>query len=108
MWILTMLHLLLTNLGYDYIYAQIPTKQGIHLIVRPFNLQAFHKAFPDVDIHKNSMGTVLYIPNSLNHRYVCSECGSPNIQVQAWVNANTNNAECWCEDCGKHTKLKEV
>lgn len=52
--------------------------------MRPFNLQAFHKAFPDVDIHKNSMGTVLYIPNSLNHRYVCSECGSPNIQVQAW------------------------
>ena len=54
--------------------------------------------------------------NSLNHRYVCSECGSPNIQVQAWVNANTNeyvdditdNAECWCEDCDKHTKLKEV
>ena len=36
------------------------------------------------------MGTVLYIPNSLNHRYVCSECGSPNIQVQAWINANTN------------------
>lgn len=42
--------------------------------------------------------------------------GSPNIQVQAWVNANTNeyvdditdNAECWCEDCGEHTKLKEV
>lgn len=106
----------LKEAGYDYIYAQIPTKQGIHLIVRPFNLQAFHKAFPDVDIHKNSMGTVLYIPNSLNHRYICSECGSPNIQVQAWVNANTNeyvdditdNAECWCEDCGKHTKLKEV
>lgn len=106
----------LKEVGYDYIYAQIPTKQGIHLIVRPFNLQAFHKAFPDVDIHKNSMGTVLYIPNSLSHRYVCSECGSPNIQVQAWVNANTNeyvdditdNAECWCEDCGEHTKLKEV
>ena len=73
----------LKEVGYDYIYAQIPTKQGIHLIVRPFNLQAFHKAFPDVDIHKNSMGTVLYIPNSLSHRYVCSECG-------------------------KHTKLKEV
>ena len=53
---------------------------------------------------------------SENSRYVCSECGSTNIQVQAWVNANTNeyvdditdNAECWCEDCGKHTKLKEV
>lgn len=55
-------------------------------------------------------------PNSLNHKYVCSNCGSPNIQVQAWVNANTHeyvedvtdNAECWCENCGKHTKLKEV
>ena len=41
-------------------------------------------------------------------------CGSPNIQV--WANASTNeyadgitdNSECWCEDCGKHTKLKEV
>lgn len=106
----------LKEVGDNYIYAEVPTKQGIHLIVRPFNLQAFHKAFPDVDIHKNLMGTVLYIPNSLSHRYVCSECGSPNIQVQAWVNANTNeyvdditdNAECWCEDCGKHTKLKEV
>lgn len=99
-----------------YLYAEVPTKSGIHLISQPFNLKEFHDTFPDVDVHKNSMGTVLYIPNSLNHRYVCSECGSPNIQVQAWVNANTNeyvdditdNAECWCEDCGKHTKLKEV
>lgn len=32
------------------------------------------------------------------------------------LNANTNkyvddigdSTECWCEDCGKHTKLKEV
>lgn len=70
-----------------------------------------------VDIDDVSIkGTVLYIPNSLNHRYVCSECGSPNIQVQAWVNANTNeyvsdlygSGKCWCEDCGKYTKLKEV
>ena len=99
-----------------YLYAEVPTKSGIHLISQPFNLKEFHDTFPNVDVHKNSMGTVLYIPNSLNHRYVCSECGSPNIQVQAWVNANTNehvdditdNAECWCEDCGKHTKLKEV
>lgn len=99
-----------------YLYAEVPTKSGIHLISQPFNLKEFHDTFPDVDIHKNSMGTVLYIPNSLNHRYVCSECGSPNIQVQAWINANTNeyvddigdSTECWCEDCGKHTKLKEV
>lgn len=99
-----------------YLYAEVPTKSGIHLISQPFNLKEFHDTFPDVDVHKNSMGTILYIPNSLNHRYVCSECGSPNIQVQAWVNANTNeyvddigdSTECWCEDCDKHTKLKEV
>lgn len=32
------------------------------------------ESFPDVDVHKNSMGTVLYIPESLDHRYVCSVC----------------------------------
>lgn len=99
-----------------YLYAEVPTKSGIHLVSQPFNLKEFHDTFPDVDVHKNSMGTVLYIPNSLNHRYVCSECGSPNIQIQAWVNANTSeyvsdlygSGECWCENCEKHTKLKEV
>ena len=100
-----------------YLTGIIPTKQGCHLLVRrPFNLKEFSSNFPDVDVHKNSMGTLLYYPNSLNHRYVCSECGSPNIQIQAWVNANTNeyidnitdDSECWCGDCMKHTKLKEV
>lgn len=98
------------------IVAEFPTKSGVHLIARPFNLKEFHDIFPNVDVHKNSMGTVLYIPDSLKHRYVCSECGSPNVQVPAWVNANTNeyidditdDTECWCEDCRKHTKLKEV
>ena len=98
------------------IVAEFPTKSGVHLIARPFNLKEFHDTFPDVDVHKNSMDTVLYIPNSLKYRYVCSECGSPNVQVPAWVNANTNeyvsdlynSDECWCEDCEKHTKLKEV
>lgn len=99
------------------IVAEFPTKSGVHLIARPFNLKEFHDTFPDVDVHKNSMGTVLYIPDSLKHRYVCSECGSPNIQVQAWVNANTHEYadviidgvnECWCENCNKHTKIKEI
>lgn len=100
----------------SYIYAEVPTKSGVHLIVRPFNTKAFSESFPDVDIHKNSMGTVLYIPKSLDHRYVCSVCGGTNIQVQAWVDANTNryvsdindDVECWCEDCMKHTKMKSV
>ena len=48
------------------IFAEIPTKNGLHLIVRPFNTKAFSESFPDVDIHKNSMGTLLYCPVSLD------------------------------------------
>ena len=48
------------------IFAEIPTKNGLHLIVRPFNTKAFNESFPDVDIHKNSMGTLLYYPVSLD------------------------------------------
>lgn len=47
----------------ECIYAEIPTKQGCHLIVEPFNTMLFSKSFPSVDIHKNSMGTLLYYPN---------------------------------------------
>lgn len=98
-----------------YIYAEVPTKQGVHLIVKPFNTKAFSEAFPNIDVHKNSMGTMLYYPNSLDNKftYCCSQCGGTNIQVQAWVNANTNEyvddiggGECWCEDCQKHTRMK--
>lgn len=41
--------------------------------------------------------------------YVCSECGCEDIQVQMWVNPNTNqildwvgegmDMECWCPKC---------
>lgn len=106
----------LKEVGYDYIYAQIPTKQGIHLIVKPFNTKAFSEVFPDVDVHKNSMGTMLYYPNSLDRpTYCCSRCGGTNIQVQAWVDANTNRyiddipgGKGWCEDCQLHTQIREV
>ena len=56
----------LKEVGHNYIYAEIPTKQGVHLIVKPFNVKAFSEVFPDVDIHKNSMGTLLYYPKSLD------------------------------------------
>lgn len=56
----------LAEAGYNYIYTEIPTKQGVHLIVRPFNVKAFSETFPDVDVHKNSMGTLLYYPKSLD------------------------------------------
>ena len=47
---------------------------------------------------------------------VCDECGGTNIQVLAWVNANTNeyiSESCndendrWCEDCNTHVDFKE-
>ncbi len=49
----------------SYIYGKIPTVNGCHLIIKPFNLEEFNKMFPDIDVHKNSMGTLLYYPNSL-------------------------------------------
>lgn len=52
------------------ILMEIPTKSGVHLIVEPFNLKAFGEAFPNVDVHKNSMGTLLYYPNSLENEEV--------------------------------------
>ena len=39
--------------------AKIPTKNGYHLITRPFNEKKFKESFPKTDIHKNNP-TVLY------------------------------------------------
>ena len=49
-----------------YLTGTIPTKQGCHLLVKPFNLKMFSSNFPNVDVHKNSMGTLLYYPNSIS------------------------------------------
>lgn len=32
----------------------IPTKNGMHLICRPFNLSKFRKIFPEIDVHKDN------------------------------------------------------
>lgn len=47
--------------------------------------------------------------------YVCSKCNSPDIQIRAWVNPNSNEYisdidtdECWCDKCQEHTKLKQI
>lgn len=48
-----------------YLYATIPTKSGVHLIVcSAFNLKEFKESFPNIDVHKNNP-TILYIPKSL-------------------------------------------
>lgn len=50
----------------SYLTGIIPTKHGCHLLVRPFNLKEFSSNFPDVDVHKNSMGTLLYYSDSID------------------------------------------
>jgi hypothetical protein len=47
---------------------EVPTVQCCHFITPKFNTKEFSKVFPNVDIHKNSMGTLLYYPNSLTQK----------------------------------------
>lgn len=47
--------------------------------------------------------------------WVCAECGSRNVSVIAWVDANTyeyTSEAClddidsiWCDDCDEHVRL---
>lgn len=46
--------------GNKYITV-IPTKNGYHLITKPFDVSKFSKQFPGISIHKNNP-TILYIP----------------------------------------------
>lgn len=43
------------------ILAEIPSKNGFHLITRCFDLRGFKEEFPDIEIHKNNPVN-LYIP----------------------------------------------
>lgn len=55
-----------SNKVYDSkIYDYIPTKNGYHIITKPFNLQQFKEQYPNIDVHKNNP-TILYIPKSLD------------------------------------------
>lgn len=49
--------------------------------------------------------------------YRCKKCKSTNIQVKAWISANTNEihdwvddgtSECWCENCQNLSKYEGV
>jgi hypothetical protein len=39
----------------------LPTKNGLHIITRPFNLQVFRKDYPKMDVHRDNP-TILYCP----------------------------------------------
>jgi len=45
----------------DKIIAEIPTKNGLHLITKPFRMDLFRGVHPDVDVHKDNP-TILYQP----------------------------------------------
>ena len=47
--------------GKEPIMNFIPTRGGIHIITRPFNLNKFKKQFTDIDVHKDNP-TILYCP----------------------------------------------
>lgn len=51
-------HAKITNKDYK-VLAEVSTKNGYHIITNPFNLEAFNKAYPDVEVHKNNP-TLLY------------------------------------------------
>lgn len=43
------------------IFIEIPSKSGVHIIVRPFDIREFKKLYPNVEIKKDNP-TNLYIP----------------------------------------------
>ena len=45
------------------VYTILPTKSGYHFITVPFRLDTFCKAFPGINVHKDSP-TLLYAPNN--------------------------------------------
>lgn len=45
----------------DKLISILNTKNGIHLITKPFNLKEFKIKYPNIDVHKNNP-TILYIP----------------------------------------------
>lgn len=54
-----------------WLFAEIPTLNGVHLIARPFNPKEFSNCFPEVEIKKNGL-TVLYVPECI----ACLQCVS--------------------------------
>lgn len=49
------------------ILANVPTKNGHHLITPRFDLEEFRRKYPGIDVHKKSP-TLLYLPSSLEEK----------------------------------------
>lgn len=50
--------------GETWRICRVPTLNGHHLIVRPFDLRMFHEVFPEVEVKKNGL-TALYVPQCI-------------------------------------------
>ncbi len=51
--------------GVDKVIAEIPTKNGVHLITERFDVMDFRKKYPNIDIQKKNP-TLLFLPKSLS------------------------------------------
>jgi hypothetical protein len=49
----------------DKVEQIIPTKNGVHLITKRFDVKEFEKQYPNIDIQKKNP-TLLYLPESLS------------------------------------------
>lgn len=47
--------------GKEPMMTYIPTKSGVHIITRPFNLNKFKSKYPEIDVHKDNL-IILYCP----------------------------------------------
>lgn len=43
------------------ILAEVPTKNGLHIVCNPFRLDKFKQKFPEIEVKKNSP-TILFVP----------------------------------------------
>lgn len=59
--VIAKVQLLVAETGRDESIYRIPTKNGIHIITRPFNLKLFKDSYPAIDVHKDNP-TILYCP----------------------------------------------
>ena len=60
--IVTLVQELQKQTGKEPITEYIPTKNGTHIITRPFNISKFRNVHPNVDVHKDNP-TILFMPS---------------------------------------------
>jgi len=56
---MTLVNQLQEEAGKEPLSEPLMTKNGIHYVTRPFNLEKFHKQYPMVEVHKDRY-TILY------------------------------------------------